>query len=347
MKNQILQLKKTDFESEVGSATKKPLSVKLLGPKDDIGKAINLFLSGKTGKYGKYIAVENALVYRTILTTERDSEPRVEQNIIAIRLSSGLLLGNSSVLPLIGRRVSFGRESLGSGVSEVQTRISEVIPMLPFTIFRESGLSISKVKILDQGPEETVTRDIPNPKYNEYGTEKQKSEPKTLEESVHFTGSKLFEVDGVQFLFDLDRVELSHKIFNPFLAKLSVKVKTIRDAYESLKPEEVKDAEKSGLKVLRQGEWFLIESEETPENPKATNKILMGNKNNQWQRFTLQAGRNRPNYADYGFKIGKDSYISGKLEHSGREHKPIILKGWFRVVPNTAVESFQISGDID
>jgi hypothetical protein len=216
--------------------------------------------------------------------------------------------------------------------------------MLPFTVFQESGLSISKVKIISQGPEESVTREIPNPKYDYQKPEKH---PKMIEETVHFTGSKLFEVEGTQFLFDLDRVELSHKIFNPFLAKLPVAVETISQAYESLKPEVVKQAEKSGLKVLRQGEWFLIESNESPENPKATNKILKESKRNEWERFTLQAGRNRPNHAAYGFKIGDDSYISGKLEHSGREHRAIVLKGWFKVVPNTAIESFQISGDID
>lgn len=344
MKN--LKMKQANENTSAG-ATKKVLSVNLISKTDDIGKAVNCFLAGNTGKFGKYLAVSNALVYRSIITDSRNSELKTAQNIIAIRLESGLVVGNASVLPLIGRSVSFGNESLNRGVSDVQTRISQVIPMLPFNLFQETGLSLGGLKMVDQGPEETITRKIENPKHSEWGTKAQKEAPKFINETVHFTGSKLFETDGVQFLFDIDRVEIAKNIFNPFLAKLPSKVSSIPEAYDSLKPQAVKDAEKQGLKVLRQGEWFLIPTNETPENPKATNKILAETKRNNWQRFTLQAGRNRPNHAAYGFKIGNDSFISGKLEHSGREHAPIILKGWFKVVPNTAIESFQISGDID
>jgi hypothetical protein len=325
----------------------KVLRVPLNGANDEIGKAINCFLDGKTGKFGKYVAVENGLVYRTILTDERQDEMKIAQNIIALRLGSGLLIGNASILPLIGRRVSFGNEGLNRSTAEVQTRLSQLIAMLPFTMFQETGLSLSNVKMIEQGIEETVTRKIPNPKHNEYGTKAQKEAPKFIEETVHFTGAKLFETDGVQFLFDVDRVELENKIFNPFLAKLPVLVQTIEQAYESLKPKEVIEAEAQGLKVRRQGEWFFIQSDETPDSPNATNKILPNNKRNEWERFTLQAGQNRPNHAAYGFKIGKTAFVSGKVEHSGREHAPIILKGWFKVIPNTAIQSFQITGDVD
>lgn len=349
MKNMI-QYKKVEMNETQKIETKKEtvLSVKLTGKSDDIGKSINCFLSGKTGKFGKYVSVENALVYRTLITDRRHDGYKTAQNIIAIRLTSGLILGNASILPLIGRSVNFGRENLNSSVSEIQTRISQVIPMLPFTVFQETGLNLSNVKIVCQGPEESVTRKIDNPKYDYQDKEKQ---PEFIDETVHFTGSKLFETDGVQFLFDIDRVEILNKIFNPFLVKLSVVADSIQSAYDSLKPEIVKQAEKQGLKILRQGEWFLIPSNETPENENATDKILKQDKEpkESWRRsrFELRAGRNRPNHAAYGFKIGEDSYISGKLEHSGREHAPIILKGWYKVVPNTAIESFTISGDVD
>lgn len=343
MKNMI-QYKKVEMNDTQKTVVPKILSVPLLGKSDDIGKSINCFLSGKTGKFGKYMSVENALVYRTLVTL-RSGDFETRQDLVAVRLSSGLLLGNSSILPLIGRSVSFGRESLNRSVSEIQTRLSQVLPMLPFTVFQETGLSISNVKIIDQGIEETVTRKIINPKFERYN-EKQKDVPEFIAETVHFTGAKLFESDGVQFLFDIDRVEIEKNIFNPFLAKMPSSVKSIFEAYESLKPEVVKQAEKQGLKVLRQGEWFLIPSLEFPENENATDKILKETKT-QGATFRLQAGQNRPNNAAYGFKIGDESYISGKLEHSGREHAPIILKGWYRVVPNTAIESFQITGDID
>jgi len=345
------QIDTNEFNALIGAINEskpKVLSVPLLGVNDDVGKAINCFLSGKTGKFGKYVSVANALVYRTILTDSRRDEMKVAQNIIALRLTSGLLIGNASILPLIGRNVSFGNERLNRSTADVQTRLSQVLAMLPFTMFQETGLSLSKVKMIEQGIEETVTRKIPNPKHNEYGTEAQKNEPKFIAETVHFTGAKLFETEGIQFLFDVDRVELANEIFNPFLAKLPNPVENIEAAYESLKPEEVVKAETQGLKVRRQGEWFFIPSEKSPENSKATNKILSTDKNrNSRSRFTLQAGQNRPNHAAYGFKIGEDAYVSGKVEHSGREHAPIILTGWYKVIPNTAIQSFQISGDVD
>jgi len=64
-------------------------------------------------------------------------------------------------------------------------------------------------------------------------------------------------------------------------------------------------------------------------------------------RYTLQAGNNRPNYAERGTEIDGKTYVTGKVSHSGREHKDIKLVGWHRVIPNTAIESFTIEGDID
>jgi hypothetical protein len=39
--------------------------------------------------------------------------------------------------------------------------------------------------------------------------------------------------------------------------------------------------------------------------------------------------------------------VRGRVYHGGFEHNPIDLKGWHKAVPNTAVESFRISGDVD
>ena len=61
----------------------------------------------------------------------------------------------------------------------------------------------------------------------------------------------------------------------------------------------------------------------------------------------LRAGRNRPNTASKGFELDGITYVSGELTHRGREHHPIQLEGWYKPVPNTAIGSFQISGDID
>lgn len=68
-------------------------------PVDEIDRAIQAFLTGKTGKYGKYVATTNALVYRTVITDGRQSTLQVKQNIVAIRIDRAdgpLFIGNSS-----------------------------------------------------------------------------------------------------------------------------------------------------------------------------------------------------------------------------------------------------------
>jgi hypothetical protein len=46
-------------------------------------------------------------------------------------------------------------------------------------------------------------------------------------------------------------------------------------------------------------------------------------------------------------KIGDIAYVSGTVTQSRRQHGDLILSGWYKVVPNTAVTSWTISGKID
>ena len=41
------------------------------------------------------------------------------------------------------------------------------------------------------------------------------------------------------------------------------------------------------------------------------------------------------------------TYVSGIIKHSGRQHGDLNLDGWWKVVPNTAIVSFTITGDVD
>ena len=64
----------------------------------------------------------------------------------------------------------------------------------------------------------------------------------------------LLAVGKKRYLFDVDRNELKYYRFNAFLSEVDNKIKTIKQAYNWLKPKEVKKAEKQGKKVYRQGE---------------------------------------------------------------------------------------------
>ena len=71
------------LENQKQGETKANTQKLIKNPKQDFEKAINAFLKGETGKFGKYLAVENALVYRTMITERGDVFTR--QNIIAYR----------------------------------------------------------------------------------------------------------------------------------------------------------------------------------------------------------------------------------------------------------------------
>ena len=251
------------------------------------------------------------------------------EEVLAVRLSSGQLVGNANRLNHAVRK-AFGRAVEREG--EIQRTLQESMPMLPFNVFKEAGLSPENIEFLDQtGPEKVGVKVIRWVKDKEI---------EEIEER-HFTGASLFRLGKTYFLFDVDRREIEHEIFNAFLVELPGPSKTVKDAYQSLKPEEVLDAEKRGVKVKRQGEFFFLPTEKEVEPDKEKNwenKIVE-------KRGVLQAGRNRPNYAQrINEKMG---LVSGKVEHSGREHAPLILEGWFKPIPNTSAKSFQITGNID
>jgi hypothetical protein len=315
-------------------------------------RIVNHFLNNKTKKQvGQYATNGKVLVY--IPTQDetrylRDDDKRTPKDIIAVKFNN-FVLGNSSVL----RHVSFKEKSTET---EIQRVLSEKITMVPFNVFEQAKLDLSKFELIEKGLEETVKQKILTLK--KIKTKKgsntfPKPEYETTFVDRHFTGACLFKIDKDLFLFDLDRREVKEGILNPFLVSLpDTSIKTIKDAYESLKPEDVKVAEKEGLKVLRQGEWFFIPTELSQT---FINAHYKKEERNHWDGKTdyiypelvLRAGQNRPNRAKMGFEAEKTVYVKGKISHTGREHADLELKGWHIAVPNTATKSWTVTGDID
>lgn len=359
---------KVRFESLLEQAANAPVELKperklYVLPKgnSDAHRALNAYLNTDTDKarFAHYFIDGHELFYRTVSTVGGTAE--LIENQIAAKIN-GTVIGNSSVLPLIGRTVAYGRPRENRGETEVQRLLSGAgILMVPFSVFAQAGLSLSEFKLDDKGPEETITRDFDTGKRDE-----KTNDPIIETRDVHFTGASLFTIGTSQFLFDIDRGELKHRIFNPFLVKLKTPVETVSEAYESLKPQKVKDAEAAGKTVLRQGEWFFIPTDRNVRNPEAS-----------LQRAELRAGRNRPNTCqtalylnadgtavpalgtdvhwndprrnehDRAIRAAKTVLFTGTVEHTGREHAPLQLKGFYEAVPNTATESWTIVGDVD
>lgn len=364
---QTLQLvqSKTNRKQTVVNKAKATKHVIPKGGDERINAVLKAFLNSDEtrARIGSYFIDGNSLYYR--VATVSNGAVQLRENLVASKLQQSdgtvLVLGNSSTLPLIGETVAWGNRYSNRGETEIQQKLSLLVPMLPFTVFETAKLDLSELSIVERGDAETllIKRDTGKP-------DKATGKPIVVSEHRHFTGASLFSIGAVQFLFDVDRRELKHEIFNAFLVKLPVSVNSIAEAYESLKPTAVVAAENAGLDIKRQGEFFFI-----PVNDTALETQLSSYDNKTYtQRIELRAGPNRPNYAS-GIQmrngdavpvpqgedrwqrarenntVASEYFVKGKVEHSGREHAALILKGWYRAVANTASESFTITGDVD
>lgn len=241
---------------------------------------------------------------------------------------NGAFIGNASSLSWMRQN---GKLYNLSGRNErIQKTLRSVMPMVPFQMLKENRFDINTLKIIDRGPEEKLklrSRD---------------------QDQAHFTGAMLFSIDGKKgekqyFLFDIDRGDLEQGVFNPFLSKLAKPCHTIAEAYDSMKPEEVRNAERFLKRPCpRQGEWFFIPvaGNFTP----AREKDWYGRQTLLHAEAILQSKGNRPHYAA---KLSEEGYVTGKVKHGGHEHPDLLLEGWHKPVPNSSVQSFTITGGID
>lgn len=262
--------------------------------------------------------------------------PTTKIKFCVAKLVNGAFVGNSSSLSwttMNGKLYNLnGREERIQGI------LSDVMPMLPFAMLKENGFDLDKLTVLDRGAEERLAIARGG---------------KVAEQ--HFTGSMLFKIAAKKtgdsqlqfFLFDVDRGDLDQKVFNPFLSRISKPCSTIAEAYDSLKPKEVRDAERFLKKpCIRQGEWFFIPVVGEFEKAKAGTRYSTFDQE-RFKKFNakLQSKGNRAHYARHISTC--ERYVTGTVAHGGFEHPDLELEGWHKAVPNTAIESFTIVGGID
>lgn len=173
-----------------------------------------------------------------------------ETNLVAQKITGadGVVnyLGNSDILPLVGRTVAYGNVSENRYETEMQQEMrARNFVMLPMSDF--ASADFSTFKTLDTSPGLNVTV---KEGYNRSETT-----------SKYFPGARLFTLENTHYLYDIDRRETRYGHYNVFLTKLPSDAGTIDAAYETLKPQVVKDAEAKGLNVKRQGRMFFIPSE--------------------------------------------------------------------------------------
>jgi hypothetical protein len=279
------------------------------------------------------------------------NNPSIKVRICIAKKVGGLFVGNASSLffarsPATKNNPRPKVKATSGSQLKIQQVLSQAMPMVPFGLFKETMLDLDTLQIIDKGPDEQL----------ELGRKEKGKEVLT-----HYTGSLVFKIDfmqrskllrdhtgeGQHFLFDIDRNDLRLKNLNFFLSRLPRPVTSLQDAYASLKPKEVYEAERFlGREVQRQGEWFFV-----PVPGRFRRKVDAFRWNgakrvgrHPFVEACLQSKGNRPHYVKF---LSEEGYVTGLVRHGGHEHKPIELKGWHKPIPNMAVESFKISGAVD
>jgi hypothetical protein len=151
---------------------------------------------------------------------------------------------------------------------------------------------------------------------------------------AHRAASAVFAYNGHFALAGFDERQF-------FVAILPHPVASLNEAYESLKPWDVKDAESMGLKVDRQGEWFFIPQHDGREAREIYNRLE--------ERCCM--GNGNPHIATRGELLREGAYlVTGRVRHP--DHKTLVLSEYgnpeiFIAVENTALQSFSSFGRVD
>lgn len=150
----------------------------------------------------------------------------------------------------------------------------------------------------------------------------------------HVLGGALLEWNGNYYISALDEWQY-------FCAQLPKKVRTVHYAFESLKPEPVKQALKEDRYVRRQGEWFFVPVSDD-EMPSFKKKDIKHSVELPYKRV----GRN-VHVVSQLIKLNNITYVTGRVRHvstwSGRatgEHRMVTLVGWHKLYKNREIESW-------
>lgn len=187
-----------------------------------------------------------------------------------------------------------------------------------------------------------------------YRTVKYK-DPETGEEKEreeHLLGGSLIKFEKRLFLSSTDPGAPWGRGF--FLTELkNNRVRNLEEAFRSMKPNKVKEAEKKEKTILRQGEWFFIkEAENYPELKKKKHlKVQMKDvvKKHTFLPVDQSDRREHHQVRDQFFVEKKGRFVSGRVRHTGGDHHSLMLgkKSWWMACHNVQINSWQGSGKVD
>lgn len=235
---------------------------------------------------------------------------------------------------------------------------------IPFSALKEAGIDIKDIIVVDKESSRyfdkvdkdgnpyqshlmgstlfTVTKEVPNIMESRY---------RDTEEQYGMKKETKYFLSGID--------ETAKNLNNGFfLTELVGSVETVEEAYESMKPLEVKWAEERGEDVKRQGEYFFIPVQNTVtiEMLKHIEKVkdfrLEKKKalSHQKRDVTLAGGfdfaQSRHVVTNYIDILGQ-VYAKGTCRHIAGEHKMLKLDEWHLVAENIQEKSWTAEGRVD
>lgn len=161
---------------------------------------------------------------------------------------------------------------------------------------------------------------------------------------VHTLGDTVIQLRDHYYVSAVDETGVGRGLY--FFTELATRRQphSLSDALGLLKPAVVQEAERAGLEVRRQGEWFAI-----PDS--ATTRELMRDVREGWATFRSRHVLGRDGHHrltevvtyEHGPKKGR-VYARGTMRHTRGEHRMLSLPGWYRIVHSVQGQSYSLSG---
>ena len=236
-------------------------------------------------------------------------------------------------------------DSYSSSTAKHQAYVQSYVPKnrkveIPFSALERAGINPDWIEIIDVEGSRLINV-------------MRKVEGESELVPTHLMGATLFKHMGKFYLSGID--ETAKNLWRGFfLTHLVGEPTSVQEAYECMKPEVVRNAEKRGEEVLRQGEYFFLDVDaEMLDKLKAMEKAKdvlvkepLQHKAHDEGRTSWEFQNSRHVVTRY-VKIGDVQFAKGTCRHVAGEHRMLKLGTWKEVVENIQVKSFSSNGRVD
>jgi hypothetical protein len=263
---------------------------------------------------------------------------------LAVRLKDGSILTNGARFET---PIDMHQQELISALERSQRRFS-VVPFHSITAAWTDGKvddwSDAPFEISDLQKEVSVV--IPSGGEEWKYIKVKDKNGRITERRIHTLGDSVLRVKDRFYLSGVDETGKGSGMY--FFAELATKnaPPTLEEAYNTLKPKVVREAEGRELNVLRQGEWFAIPAQvRTSELMRDVERGIAGYR----QRHVLGKDGHHELEEAVLYKAGERKgqvYARGVLRHTKDEHEDLDLGTvrWYLVVHNVVGASYNLSG---